>query len=120
MTIEFLDAEKLTYNEFVEKYKAGEIVLAVDTDAAGYAFTNILSEYAVKQATYRTFFFGGFIAGLIAIFFVGWWSLIGFAAGFIGMRASRSHTNRSVIKESLKNPAAYEEFTKANILAART
>lgn len=120
MTIEFLDPKKLTHTEFVEKYKAGEIVLTVDTNAAGYAFANILSEYAGKQANYRTLLFGGFIAGLIAIFFVGWWSLIGFAVGFIGMRTSRSHTDQSVIEESLKNPDAYEVFASSNILAART
>ncbi len=120
MAIEFLDTDKLTHAEFLEKYNAGEITLTVNTSAAGYAFKNILSEYAGRQATHRTFFFGGFIFGLIAIFFVGWWSLIGFAIGFIGMRTSNTHTDKSVIEESLKNPDAYEAFASARILATKT
>jgi hypothetical protein len=119
MSVEFFDLDTDTHSEFVRKYNAGELTLTVNTNAAGYLFQNVLAEYAGRQATLRTIFFGGIIGGTIAIFFVGWWSLIGFVVGFIGMKSSRAHTDRSVIQETIKNPDFYRAMVEANILAYR-
>ena len=62
-------------------------------------------------------FIGRIIAGVVAIFCVGWWALIGVIAALIGRQTNRRHTDQSVIEEALKNPAAYEEFVIANVLA---
>ena len=118
MPVEFFDLDKDTHSSFVERYNSNDLALRINTNAAGFAFQGILKrEYGGKQAMHRTFYFGGLLVGFIAIFFVGWWSLIGFLVGFIGLKSSRAHTNKSVIQESLKNPAAYEAFVKAKILA---
>ena len=98
MSVQFFDVEVDSHSDFVLKYNANELKLTVNTNAAGYLFQNLLSDYAGRQATYRTFFFGGMHGGVIAIFFVGWWSLIGFAVGFGGMKSSKAHTDRSVIE----------------------
>ena len=100
MAIKFFDVEKDTHAEFVKKYKDGDLVLSVQTNAAGYLFKDILSEYAGRQATFRMILFGGFAGGIIAIFFVGWWSVIGFIIGIIGQRMSNAHTDKSVIEEA--------------------
>lgn len=117
MSVQFFDLETDTHAEFVRKYNSGELTLTVNTNAAGYLFQNLLAEYASRQAMLRTFFFGGIIGGTIAIFFVGWWSLIGFVVGFFGMKSSRAHTDRSVIQEAIKNPDFYRAMVEANILA---
>ena len=117
MAIKFFDVEKDTHAEFVKKYKDGDLVLSVQTNAAGYLFKDILSEYAGRQATFRMILFGGFAGGIIAIFFVGWWSVIGFIIGIIGQRMSNAHTDKSVIEEALKNEQAYEVFATSKILA---
>ena len=91
--------------------------MRINTDAAGYFFPTTLDEYAGKQAVHRTFFFGGIIAGIVAIFFVGWWALIGFMIALIGRQTSRRHTDQSVIEEALKNPTSYQEFVIAKVLA---
>ena len=67
MAIKFFDVEKDTHAEFVKKYKDGDLVLSVQTNAAGYLFKDILSEYAGRQATFRMILFGGFAGGIIAI-----------------------------------------------------
>ena len=117
MAIKFFDVEKDTHAEFVKKYKDGDLVLSLQTNAAGYLFKDILSEYAGRQSTFRMMLFGGFAGGIIAIFFVGWWSVIGFIIGIIGLRMSNAHTDKSVIEAALKNKQAYEVLATSKILA---
>ncbi len=118
MAVTFFDLEKDTHANFVAKYSSGDLQVRIDTNAAGHLFQTILrAEYGQGQAVRRTIAFGGFLGGLISIFFVGWWSLIGFSIGFIGMKTSRSHTNKSVIDAALKYPSYYEALVKAKILA---
>ena len=119
MSVQFFDVEVDSHSDFVRKYNANELKLKVNTNAAGYLFQNLLSDYAGRQATHRTFFFGGMLGGVIAIFFVGWWSLIGFAVGFVGMKSSKAHTDRSVIEEAIKNSDFYRTVAEAKILAYR-
>ena len=117
MAIKFFDIEKDTHAEFVKRYEDGDLILSVQTNAAGYLFKDILAEYASRQSTFRMMLFGGFGGGFIAIFFVGWWSVIGFIIGIIGQRMSNAHTDKSVIEEALKNKQAYEVLASSKILA---
>ena len=119
MSVQFFDVEADSHSDFVRKYNANELNLTVNTNAAGYLFQNLLADYAGRQAMHRTFFFGGMLGGVIAIFFLGWWSLIGFVVGLVGMKSSRAHTDRSVIEEAIKNPEFYRTVAEAKILAYR-
>ena len=61
MAIKFFDIEKDTHAEFVKRYEDGDLILSVQTNAAGYLFKDILAEYASRQSTFRMMLFGGFI-----------------------------------------------------------
>lgn len=115
---ELFDPLDVSHEKFVENYNNGKLKLAINTDAAGYLFQTVLIEHASKQANLRTLFFGGFLGGLIAIFFVGWWSLIGFAIGILGQKMSRSHTEQSVIIEALKNSESYSQLINEKIIVS--
>ncbi|MEM5470092.1 hypothetical protein [Celeribacter marinus] len=115
--IKFLDPLDVPHEEFKEKYRDGVIKLRVNTNEAGYLFNSVLSEYVGGQANYRGLGFGGFIFGFIAIFFVGWWSLLGFAIGVAGLNLSRRHTVKSVISAALGDAETYEFLSNNRILA---
>ena len=119
MEIEFIDPAKISHAEFVRRFRQGEIILTVNTNAAGYLFRDLLSEYAWVQSNFRSLFFLGFIGGGVAIFFVGWWSLLGFLIGALGLIWSRRHTDRSVIDAAVKSERAYRALAEGKILAMR-
>lgn len=117
--IKFFDPLDVSHERFKEMYHGGMISLTIDTNAASYLFESALSEYAGGQANYRALGFGGFIYGCIAIFFIGWWSLLGFAVGVAGFRLSRRHADKSVISAALGCSEIYALFARERILAYR-
>ena len=120
MSIEFFNTETISHSEFVQKYEVGQLKLRIDTNSAGYLFQNILSDYAGRQSTYRMLFFGGVLGGIVAIFFVGWWSLVGFFLAIVGQKLSNRHTNDSVISKALQDPVAFKMLADNRILAYET
>lgn len=115
--IKFFNTAETPHAKFVQDYNNGSLILTVDTNAAGYLFQSLLIDHASKEANYRTILFGGILGGMIAIFFVGWWSLVGFALGFLGKKLSAKHTDEAVIAEALKSPEAYYFLADKRILA---
>ena len=120
MGVQFFDTEVLNHDDFVHKYNSGHLKLRIDTNSAGYLFQNILSDYSGLQSTYRTLLFGGVLGGIAAIFFVGWYSLIGFFIAILGQKLSTRHTNESVINKALQDPEAFKVLVEKRILAYET
>ena len=118
MTFNIIDCSSLTSSEFIEAYRAGRLRLSVNTDAAGYLFSSVLKQDAGRQSSYRILFFGGILAGCIAIYVAGWWSLCFFFLSFIGFKASRAHSDKSAIQAALESEENYRFMMENGIIVA--
>ena len=58
------------------------------------------------------------MAGFVAIYVAGWWSLCFFFLSFIGLKASRAHTDKSTIKAALESEENYRLMMERGIIVA--
>lgn len=106
-----MEEKIITHQQFVDGYKAGEIIASIDRSKAG---DFVLSDLADKHNKPAHLFWswGGIILAIplpLILIFINWrYSVIPFILGLIIISASRKTADQFVLKNMLENESFFE------------
>ena len=102
----------MEFDDFVEKWRNNQISVRVGKNKAGFMYAKpglMLQKYRLQQALFRTFVFGGCIAGVVSFFFVHWWiSILILLFSLWMFPKCQSSTAIGVLHASLKNRTIFK------------
>jgi len=110
----------MEYEEFVSKFRAGELNVHVDRNKAGYMYNYqdlISSNLRSKQFLIRAVGFIGLISGIILFFFVEWFiATLILIVGLLSFPSAQKDAANGVLKSSLDSKKVYNFALNNNVI----
>ena len=106
-----MEEKIITYQQFIDGYKTGKIIVSIDKSKAG---DFVLSDFADKHNKPAHLFWswGGIVLTIllpIILFFINWhYSIISLIFGLIIVNASRKSAGQFVLQNMLENESFFE------------
>ena len=113
----------MEHAEFVEKYRAKDVVVSVDKNKAGFMYGTpylMPKKLRTQQALIRTAAFGVAILGVAFFFFAPWWLAVGvIVAGLALFPVAQKSAAKGVLLASLENPSVYQAAINNQVIVIR-
>jgi hypothetical protein len=110
----------MEHGEFVQKYRAGLLVVRVDREKAGFLHGKpglMTGRLRRSQANLRAIAFGGVGLGIALFFFVKWWIAgLVLIVGLVMFPYCQRSGARGVLEASLSDPGVYQVASQTGVL----